>query len=135
MSYRGALLRKWSNLPNLTQSLSSIQAISVLSHHLKSLTIYQQVLSFLLLCKISCHYGSFTHSKSTPKKSNLDYKKKYPHVPEDTLEPIRIEDILTKNSQRFRRRVRLTMHGIKFGKEVRTIIVVDISLNSSILYF
>ena len=31
-----------------------------------------------------------------PQKSNPDFKKKYPYIRVDTLEPMRIHDILTK---------------------------------------
>ena len=43
----------------------------------KSLTIYQQLWSYLLLCKVSDHYKSLMPSKSMPQKSNHDFKEKY----------------------------------------------------------
>ena len=41
---------------------------------------------------------SLTPSKSMAQKSNHDFKEKYPYVRVGTLEPMRVKDILKKNS-------------------------------------
>ena len=65
---------------------------------LKSLTISQQLSSFLLLSKIVCHYKSLAPFKSMPtKKSNHHFKGKCPYIHAGTIKPMRIKDILTKN--------------------------------------
>ena len=53
--------------------------------------------SFLLLCKILCHYKSLKPSKSLPQKSNHDSKEKYHYMHVGSLEPMRIIEILPKN--------------------------------------
>ena len=52
----------------------------------------------LLLCKILCHYKSLTPPKSMFQKNNYNLTDKYPYVPEGTLKPMRIKDVLTMNS-------------------------------------
>ena len=65
-------------------------------------------------------------SKSIPQKSNHDFKEKYPYIPAGTLEPMSTKVILTKT-----RSFCCKIHNdIKFGKEVKVIINVDISLHS-----
>ena len=72
-------------------------AIRNLFEEFNHLTIYQQIRSFLVLCKILCHFKSVTPSKSMPQKSNHDFKEKHPNIWAGTLEPMRIKDVLTKN--------------------------------------
>ena len=116
------------------------------------LTIYQQR-SFLLLCKILCHYKSLTPSKSMPKKSNHDFKGKYPyfgrvHSNPCTLETFSPKPFFCQNifdthgfncTHMYMRTFSLnpliwniskTYNDIKFCKEAKTIIVVDMWLNS-----
>ena len=74
---------------------------------LKSWTIYQQLWSFLVLCKILCHYKSLAPSKSMPQKRNHDFTERYPNIKVGTYKPMRIKDILIKTGfsavrQRFR---------------------------------
>ena len=65
-----------------------------------------------------------TPFKSKPRKSNHYFKIKYPYVCVGTLVSMRITDIMTKNSCFF------FCHKAAFGKEAKTIIVVDTSLHS-----
>ena len=83
---------------------------------LKSLTIHQEIWSFLPLCTISRHCKSLTPSKSMAQKSNHDVKEKniimYVRVQPNPC--LLIKDILTKNyffcvRQRFRKKVRHIM--------------------------
>ena len=71
--------------------------------------------------------------------SSLDFKEKYYYVLAGTLEPMRNNDVLTKNScfcctPAFENTSK-THNDIKFGIEVKTILVVDISLNSNFILF
>ena len=73
-------------------------------------------------CRIFSHHKSLTPSKSIPNKNNHDFKEKYPYVRAGTLEPMRIKEILTKNSffvvrQRFKNTSE-AHNDIRFGKEV-----------------
>ena len=77
------------------------RSVMIFFRPLKSLTIYQQLCSFLLLCKFLCHYMSLTPSKSMPQKSNHDFKEKYPYIRVGTLEPLRIKAILTQKNSCF----------------------------------
>ena len=63
----------------------------------KSLTIYQQLWSFLVLCKILWHYKSLAPSKSMPQKRNHDFTERSPSIKAGTYEPTRIKDILIQN--------------------------------------
>ena len=69
-----------------------------------------------------------------PQKSHHDFKEKYPDVPVGTLKPKHIKDVLTKNNCFCRNQAfsntNKTCNDIEFGKEVKTIIIVDKSLNS-----
>ena len=47
---------------------------------LKSCTIYQQLWSFLVLCKILCHYKSLMPSKLMPQKRNHDFMERYTNI-------------------------------------------------------
>ena len=81
----------------------------------------------LVLCKILCHYESLTPFKLMPKRRNHDFKG-------NTIVPMQSKDILTKNcvlpyAPVFQNTSK-THNDIKFGKEVKPVIVVDISLHS-----
>ena len=74
-----------------------------------------------------------------PQKSNHDFKEKYPYIWAGTFEPMRTKVILAKH--RFFCHTPpvfntgKTHKDMKFGKEVKMIIVVDISLHSLMVYF
>ena len=71
-----------------------------------------------------------------PQKRNHDFTERYPNIKAGTYEPMRIKEILTKNWFLCRTPAFLntskTHNEIKFGKEVKTTIVVDTSLQSPI---
>ena len=83
-----------------------------------------------------CHYKSLLPSKSMPQKSNHDFTEKYPYMQAGTFEPMSIKDILNKNLFSCRtpafENTSKTHNDIKSGEEVKTIIVVDISLLHSL---
>ena len=54
---------------------SPINIDSGLMISLKSLTMYQQLWSFLHLCKTLCHFKSFTSAKLIPQKSTMIFRK------------------------------------------------------------
>ena len=65
-----------------------------------------------------------------PQKSNHDFKEKYPYKHTGPIEPMRIEDIFTKHwffagRMPAFQNTRNAHNDIKFGKEVKTIMVVD----------
>ena len=84
----------------------------------------------LLFFKTLFLYKSLTPSKSMPQKSNHDSKEKCPYIHTDTIEPMRIKDILTINSCFFCCTPRFSNTSkTQFGQEVTTIIVVDVRLH------
>ena len=85
------------------------------------------------LCNILCHYKHLTPSKSMPQQNNHDLKEKCPYIHAGTMEPMRIKDILIKTVFLPCASVLNTSkahNDIKFGKEVKTNMVVETSLHS-----
>ena len=98
----------------------------------KSLTIYQQLWSLMLLCKILCHYKFLTPSTSMPQKSNHSFKENYSYIQAGTFEPMCIKDLKTECFCHISaiQNTNKTHNDMEIGKEVKTIIVVDTSLHS-----
>ena len=99
------------------------QSMTRACFHLKSLTIFQQLWTFLHIYKISWPF------KSIPQKSNNDFKDKCPY----TFEPMHIRHLDKKTCFAVHKRFTVRVRHIitkNLDKAVKTIIIVDTSLQS-----
>ena len=119
-----------------------VPSISMLFYHkvwvrslaVKSISIYQQLCSFLPLYWILCHYASFSYSKTLPDDKNQLFLVKissihirvFPHV--QRIFSLKI--IITLLWHEFGRRQIPNYDDIEVCKEAKTIIFVDIWLST-----
>ena len=90
----------------------------------------------MLLCNILYHFKSLRPSNSMSQKINHDFKENILYVRIGSLEPMRIKNILTW--QKIRKLAFQNMsntHDIKFGKDIKTIIVYTSLLSFRLLIF